>query len=71
MIDVQKFQKVRFNTVRFILLIVLLTLMCIICWINTLVLNVLNVIIGCLIAVIVNRKILKSILLTIQAKMKK
>lgn len=70
MIDVQKFQKVRFNTVRFILLIVLLTLMCIICWINTLPLNVLNVIIGCLIAVIVNRKILKSILLTIQAKMK-
>ena len=71
MIDVQKFQKVRFNTVRFILLIVLLTLMCIICWINTLALNVLNVIIGCLIALIVNRKILMSILLTIQAKMKK
>lgn len=71
MIDVQKFQKVRFNTVRFILLIVLLTLMCVLCWINTLALNVLNVIIGCLIAVIVNRKILKSILLTIQAKMKK
>lgn len=71
MIDVQKFQKVQFNVVRFVLLIALLTLMCVICWINRLALNVLNMVLGCLIAVIVNRKVLKSILLTVQVKMKK
>lgn len=71
MIDVQKFQKVQFNVVRFVLLIALLTLMCVICWINRLAFNVLNMVLGCLIAVIVNRKVLKSILLTVQVKMKK
>lgn len=71
MIDVQRFQKVQFNVARFVLLIALLTLMCVICWINRLALNVLNMVLGCLIAIIVNRKVLKSILLTVQTKMKK
>ena len=71
MVDVQKFQKVKFNTGRFCLLIVLLVLMCAICWIDTVALNVLNIILGCIIAVVVNRKIMKSILLTLKKKMKK
>ena len=71
MIDVQKFQKVKFNTGRFCLLIALLVLMCAICWIDTVALNVLNIILGCIIAVVVNRKIMKSILLTLKNKMKK
>ena len=71
MVDVQKFQKVKFNTGRFCLLIVLLVLMCAICWIDTVALNVLNIILGCIIAVVVNRKIMKSILLTLKNKMKK
>lgn len=69
--DVQKFQKVKFNTGRFCLLIALLVLMCAICWIDTVALNVLNIILGCIIAVVVNRKIMKSILLTLKNKMKK
>lgn len=71
MVDVQKFQKVKFNTGRFCLLIALLALMCAICWIDTVALNVLNIILGCIIAVVVNRKIMKSILLTLKNKMKK
>lgn len=71
MVDVQKFQKVKFNTGRFSSLIALLVLMCGICWINTIALNVFNIILGCIIAVAVNRKILKSILLTLKQKMKK
>lgn len=71
MVDVQKFQKVKFNTGRFCLLIALLVLMCAICWIDTVALNVLNIILGCIIAVVVNRKIMKSILLTLKNKMKK
>lgn len=71
MVDVQKFQKVKFNTGRFCLLIALLVLMCAICWIDTVALNVLNIILGCMIAVVVNRKIMKSILLTLKNKMKK
>lgn len=71
MVDVQKFQKVKFNTGRFFLLIALLVLMCAICWIDTVALNVLNIILGCIIAVVVNRKIMKSILLTLKNKMKK
>lgn len=71
MADVQKFQKVKFNTGRFCLLIALLVLMCAICWIDTVALNVLNIILGCIIAVVVNRKIMKSILLTLKNKMKK
>ena len=71
MVDVQKFQKVKFNTGRFCLLIALLVLMCTICWIDTVALNVLNIILGCIIAVVVNRKIMKSILLTLKNKMKK
>lgn len=71
MVDVQKFQKVKFNTGRFSLLIALLVLMCAICWIDTVALNVLNIILGCIIAVVVNRKIMKSILLTLKNKMKK
>lgn len=71
MVDVQKFQKIKFNTGRFCLLIVLLVLMCAICWIDTVALNVLNIILGCIIAVVVNRKIMKSILLTLKNKMKK
>lgn len=71
MIDVQKFQKVKFNTGRFCLLIVLLVLMCAICWINTLALNVVNIIFGCIVAVVVNRRIIKSILLTLCKKLKK
>lgn len=71
MVDVQKFQKVKFNTGRFCLLIALLVLMCVICWIDTVALNVLNIILGCIIAVVVNRKIMKSILLTLKNKMKK
>lgn len=71
MVDVQKFQKVKFNTGRFCLLIALLVLMCAICWIDTVTLNVLNIILGCIIAVVVNRKIMKSILLTLKNKMKK
>ena len=71
MVDVQKFQKVKFNTGRFCLLIALLVLMCAICWIDTVALNVLNIILGCIIAVVVNRKIMKSILLTLRNKMKK
>ncbi|MGQ7334550.1 oligosaccharide flippase family protein [Streptococcus suis] len=71
MIDVQKFQKVKFNTGRFCLLIVLLVLMCAICWINTLALNVVNIIFGCIVAVLVNRRIIKSILLTLCKKLKK
>lgn len=39
MVDVQKFQKVKFNTGRFCLLIALLVLMCAICWIDTVALN--------------------------------
>ncbi|WMC92260.1 lipopolysaccharide biosynthesis protein [Kineothrix sp. MB12-C1] len=66
MVDVQKFQKVKFNTGRFCLLIALLVLMCAICWIDTVALNVLNIILGCIIAVVVNRKIMKSILLTLK-----
>lgn len=68
MVDVQKFQKVKFNTGRFCLLNALLVLMCTICWIDTVVLNVLNIILGCIIAVVVNRKIMKSILLTLKKK---
>lgn len=68
MVDVQKFQKVKFNTGRFCLLIALLVLMCAICWIDTVALNVLNIILGCIIAVVVNRKIMKSILLTLKKK---
>lgn len=60
MVDVQKFQKVKFNTGRFCLLIALLVLMCAICWIDTVALNVLNIILGCIIAVVVNRKIMKA-----------
>lgn len=71
MVDVQKFQKVKFNTGRFCLLIALLVLMCAICWIDTVALNVLNIILGCIIAVVVNRKIMKGILLTLKNKMKK
>ena len=71
MVDVQKFQKVKFNTGRFCLLIALLVLMCAICWIDTVALNVLNIILGGIIAVVVNRKIMKSILLTLKKKMKK
>lgn len=71
MVDVQKFQKVKFNTGRFCLLIALLVLMCAICWIDTVALNVLNIILGCIIAVVANRKIMKSILLTLKNKMKK
>lgn len=71
MVDVQKFQKVKFNTGRFCLLIALLVLMCAICWIDTVALNALNIILGCIIAVVVNRKIMKSILLTLKNKMKK
>lgn len=71
MVDVQKFQKVKFNTGRFCLLIALLVLMCAICWIDTVALNVLNIILGCIIAVVVNRKIMKSIRLTLKNKMKK
>ena len=71
MVDVQKFQKVKFNTGRFCLLIALLVLMCAICWIDTVALNVLNIILGCIIAVAVNRKIMKSIILTLKNKMKK
>lgn len=71
MVDVQKFQKVKFNTGRFCLLIALLVLMCAICWIDTVALNVLNIILGCIIAFVVNRKIMKSILLTLKNKMKK
>lgn len=71
MVDVQKFQKVKFNTGRFCLLIALLVLMCAICWIDTVALNVLNIILGCIIAVVVNRKIMKSILLTLKKKIKK
>ena len=71
MVDVQKFQKVKFNTGRFCLLIALLVLMCAICWTDTVALNVLNIILGCIIAVVVNRKIMKSILLTLKNKMKK
>lgn len=70
MVDVQKFQKVKFNTGRFCLLIALLVLMCAICWINTVALNVLNIILGCIIAVVVNRKIMKIILLTLKQKNK-
>lgn len=70
MVDVQKFQKVKFNTGRFCLLIALLVLMCAICWVDTVVLNILNIILGCIIAVVVNRKILKSILLTLKQKNK-
>lgn len=47
MVDVQKFQKVKFNTGRFCLLIALLVLMCAICWVDTVVLNILNIILGC------------------------
>ena len=53
------------------MLIALLVLMCAICWIDTVALNVLNIILGCIIEVVVNRKIMKSILLTLKNKMKK
>lgn len=71
MVDVQKFQKVKFNTRRFCLLIILLVLMCAICWVNMVALNVLNIILGCIIAVVVNRKILKSILLALKQRNQK
>lgn len=71
MIDVQKFQKLKFNTGRFCLLTALLVIMCVVCWINTLVLNVVNIVLGGIIAVAANRKIVKRILLTLKNKMKK
>lgn len=70
MVDVQKFQKVKFSTRRFCLLIALIVLMSVICWVNMVALNVLNIILGCIIAVVVNRKILKCILLTLKQKIK-
>lgn len=68
MVDVKKIQKVDFNTWRFCLLVVLLVLMCAICWINTLILNIVNIILGCIVAVSVNRDILKSVFLILKGK---
>lgn len=62
MYDVQKFQRVSFDLKKFCLLICCLVTMCIICWINALVLNIVNMIIGVVLAVIVNRKVIKSVL---------
>lgn len=70
MVDVQKIQKVEFNTGRFWLLVVLLVFMCAICWINTLILNIVNIILGCIVAVSVNRDILKSVILILKGKKK-
>ena len=61
--DVQRFQKIRFNKRRFLLLVVVLVGMCGICWINIPILNVVNFIIGCVVAVLANKKIIKNILL--------
>lgn len=71
MVDVQKFQSIKFNIRRFCLLIALLAIMCTVCWINTLALNMVNIIMGCIVALVVNRKIVKSILLSLREKMEK
>lgn len=71
MVDVQKFQAIKFNTGRFCLLIALLAVMCTVCWVDTVALNVVNIIMGCIVAVVVNRKIVKSILLSLKKKMEK
>lgn len=70
MVDVQKFQSIKFNIRRFCLLIALLAIMCTVCWINTLALNMVNIIMGCIVALVVNRKIVKSILLSLREKWK-
>ena len=62
MFDVQRFQKVKFDLPRFILLISLLSLMCVISWNNSMLLNILNVLIGLFLAIIVNRKILVNMI---------
>lgn len=56
MYNVLKFQKITYNFYRIIRLLGALVIMCIICWINSFLLNVLNILVGIVLAIIVNKK---------------
>ena len=68
MIDVQKFQKIEYNIRKIVFYLAALSGMCILCFINNFYINILNFVIGCLFALITNRKMISGMLNMIKKK---
>lgn len=68
MFDVRKFQAIRYRWEKFVLLNVGLVIMCAFCWINISITNILNFILGIVLAVIVNKNIIRALLRMINEK---
>lgn len=66
--DVKRFQKIRYNYRKISLCLILLTVMCILCWINTSVVNIVNLVVGCIFALYINRRLVKSILQSVKSR---
>lgn len=69
MYDVKKFQPISYKYTKIVFCIALLVCMCIICWINKFTLNLLNVLVGCIFATYINRKVLKTVVVSLKSKM--
>ena len=68
MIDVQKFQKIEYNIRKIVFYLAALSGMCILCFVNNFYINILNFVIGCLFALITNRKMISGMLNMIKKK---
>ena len=66
--DVKRFQPIKYQYGKVTLCLCVLVLMCIVCWFNVLWLNIANFILGCLIAVAINRKLLWGIFRSFTAR---
>ena len=71
MLNVRKFQKIRYKWHKIVLLNIGLIIMCILCWMNVLITNVINFIIGLLFAFIINKKLVVKVLQLIKKKLLK
>jgi O-antigen/teichoic acid export membrane protein len=70
MYDVRKFQPMKYKYTRMLLCFAIIGCMCILSYMNTLLTNVINFIVGIACAVVLNKKIVKSILQAMVKKIK-
>lgn len=70
MIDVKKFQPMKYNLKKILIYTIVICLMCFLSFINSIQTNSINFIFGIVFAVVINRKVIATILRGISAKMK-
>lgn len=70
MVDVQKFQRIYYNSKKMFLQLIILVLMCVLCWRNELKTNIANIMIACIFSYVFNRTLICSAINIIHKKIK-